>query len=186
MRSLTTTSASWVMLLAAIVLWAAVGYFAWMIYTQEFFREVQMADQEQESRRSAAAVRLHAFVRETNEERIRLDDAARVEIVEMLESIEGVGRDANVPIKIGQAVSTPSPDPRSNVRSFGFIVEAEGSFAKVVRAAALFESLPKPSFVDELQFEMLPLSASGSKKSAGNVWHLVVRIRFISTADISS
>ena len=186
MRSFTTTYLPWVTTLVAIALWIGVGYFAWTIYSQEFLSAEKIADLDQGSVRQAAALRLHALVRDTKEERAKLESVARVDFIEMLEFIEQVGRDVGIPIEIGQAISAPDSGAGSRVRSVGFVVEGEGSFAKVMHAAALFEALPKPSFVDELQFEMIPASSAGSKKSAVNLWHMVVRMRFISTADISS
>ena len=186
MRSLSTTYFPWITFLAAIALWVGVGYFAWMIYAQTFLREEKIADLDQESIRPSAALRLHALVRDTKEESAELESIARVDIIDMVESVERVGRDVGIPIEIGQAISDPNSDSGSAVHSIGFVVEGEGSFAKVLHAAALFESLPQPSFVDEVQFEMTPASATGSKKSTANVWHFVVRIRFISTAELSS
>src|SRR3989344_4859018 len=185
MRSLTTTYLPWITILVAIALWVGVGYFAWTIYSQEFLSAKKIADLDQELIQQAAALRLHALVRDTKEERAKLESVARVDIIEMLESVEQVGRDVGISIEIGQAISAPDSGGGSKVRSVGFVVEGEGSFAKVMHAAALFEALPKPSFVDELQFEMIPASSAGSKKSAASLWHLVVHMRFISTAEIS-
>ncbi|OGG77853.1 hypothetical protein A3B35_02330 [Candidatus Kaiserbacteria bacterium RIFCSPLOWO2_01_FULL_54_24] len=186
MRSYTTTYLPLITALVAIALWTGVGYLAWTIYSQEFLSAEKIADLDQESVRQAAALRLHALVRDTKEERTKLEDIARVDIIAMLESVEQIGRDVGIPIEIGQAISTSDPDSGKRVRSVGFVVEGEGSFAKVMHAAALFEALPKPSFVDDLQFEMIPASSAGAKKPAASLWHLVVRMRFISTADISS
>src|SRR3989344_6463692 len=186
MRSFTTTYLPWVTALLAIALWIGVGYFAWTIYSQESLSAEKLADLDQESVRQAASLRLHALVRDTKEERTKLEDIARVDIIAMLESVEQVGRDVGIPIEIGPAISTSDSDSGKRVRSVGFVIEGEGSFAKVMHAAALLDALPKPSFVDELQFEMIPANSTGTKKPAGSLWHLVVRMRFISTADISS
>ncbi len=157
-----------------------------MIGAQDSLRAEKKAGLDEKASLHAAALRIHALARGTNAERAKLDDIARVDIIEMLESIEQVGRDAGISIEIGQAIYTPDSKFGSKVRSVLFVAEGTGSFTKVMHAAALFESLPRPSFVDELEFEMIPMSASGSKKSSAGVWNLVIRIRFISTAEISS
>lgn len=157
-----------------------------MISAQDSVRAEKKAGIDEKAILHSKTLRIHALARDTNTERAKLDDLARVDLTEMLESIEQVGRDAGISVEIGQAVYTPNSKFGSNVRSVLFVVEGKGSFSKVIHAVALFESLPVPSFVEEMEFEMIPEGVSGSKKSSAGVWNLVMRIRFISTAEISS
>src|SRR3989344_3752427 len=176
---------SWICLLAAVAAWAGAGYFAWTISARADARAERLAALEQESARHAAGLRLHALARETREARDALEGIARPGIIEMIESIEAAGRDAGISLEIGEAAFAPS-DPAARTRTLAFTVEGGGTFSKVMHAAALLESLPLPSSVDDVQLENLPAGAAASGRSGAGSWRLVIRIRFLTTADISS
>ena len=175
---------SWIALVLAIALWAGVGYFLKVIADEEFTQTSRVSDAQQESVRQEAMLRIHAIARETKDARAELEKTAQVGVVEILETIERVGRDAGVSIEIGEVLSSPGTGSASIVRSAAFVVESEGTFGKIMHAAALLESLPIPSSIDEIQFEQLP--SSGSGRSGTSLWRLVVRMHFLTTADISS
>ncbi|OGG79750.1 hypothetical protein A3A39_04470 [Candidatus Kaiserbacteria bacterium RIFCSPLOWO2_01_FULL_54_13] len=172
---------SWGALAVAIALWAGVGFFAWTIAKEESAHASRAAEEVEESVLQSAILRLHALARETKDARARLEGIARRDVVEILDSIEGVARDSGVPIKIGQALAASS-DPSSPLRMASFVIEAEGTFAQVAHVASLLESFPMPSSVNELQFEQLP-GSTGAKKSKGNIWRVVARMRFFTTVD---
>ncbi len=176
-----TRYSSWVALAAAVALWAGVGYFAWMITSAAEEHAARIAGMEQEELEHAAALRLHALARDTEDARTKLEQLSDSDIVEILDIIESLARDTGVPIGIGQAPSISSTEA-SPVRVASFIIEAQGTFTQVAQAVALLESLPIPSHLDELQLERLPSAESG--KSAKSSWRVVTQIRFFTTADI--
>jgi len=173
---------SWIALALALALWAGVGYFAWAISEEQSAHVSRLSEAEQASVRQEAQLRLHALARETKDARTKLEETARRDVVEILEAVERVGRDAGVPVEIGEALSGSGSDLSSSVHSVAFVVKAEGTFTKITHTAALLESLPVPSFLDELQLEQLP--SSGSGKSKASSWRLVARMHFLTTADI--
>lgn len=173
---------SWAAFLFALALWGGVGFFAWTISAEESARDARVVNVEEEAVRQSAELRIRALARETKLARTQLGEIAHKDIIEILESIEGVGRDAGIPITIGQALSASS-DPESSLRTLSFVVEAEGTFVQVTRAIALLESLPIPSGVYELQLEQLPESERAGKGRA-RLWRTVARIQVLTSADI--
>ena len=129
--------------------------------------------------RDDPALRLHALARETKDARTRLEQLSDSNLVEILDTIEGLSREVGVPVEIGQALSASS-DPTSPITNASFVIEATGTFAQVIHAAALLESLPLPSSLEELHLELLPAARGRSS------WHMVVRLQFFTTADFSS
>jgi hypothetical protein len=130
-------------------------------------------DQEHDARKQANALKLRALARETQEQRAALTALSSSDVVRMLDALDQLGADAGVDLKIGQAQVVPAADP---LRGVAFIVNAEGSFSAVLKAASLATSLPMPSRVDQLQFERLP-GTSG--------WRLGARVRFITSENVS-
>lgn len=170
---------SWLALLAAITLWAGVGYFAWMITAAAEEHSSKIASMEQEELESATALRLHALARDTKDERAKLEQISGADILEILDTIEALARDTGVPIQTG--APSISSNEASPVRVASFIVEAQGTFTQVAQAVALLESLPVPSALDELQLERTP-DREGSKPARN--WRVVTQVRIFTTADI--
>ncbi len=175
---------SWIALLAAILAWTAVIFFAWTISSQHEARTSSDSDSEQASVQQSVALRVHSLARETSPARAELEGLVSTDIVSIVDTIDAVGHDAGVQIQIGQALAAPSSGPGSIVHTVSFIVEAEGSFASVAHAAALLGSLPTPSAVDQLQFERAPSTEDSAKGSPH--WRMSARMRFFTTADTSS
>ena len=182
MKYSSVTQLSWLALVAAIALWGTIGYVVWTISSQGLVYTSGTANEERDLKQQAEALRLQTLVRETKNTRMGLEEIARAEVVGMLDSVESAARDAGIPITIGQAVSAPSS--ASPVRAATFLVEAEGTFAQIMHAVALLESLPIASSVAEVQLEKLSGSGASDRYSASGPWHVVVRMRFLTTADI--
>jgi len=71
------------------------------------------------------------------------------------------------------------------LRAVSFLVEAEGSFAALMRTAELFETLPLPSSVQNLELERaLSLNESAGKTVA--LWRLTARISVFTSSEIPS
>src|SRR3989344_2866512 len=149
MHRLPVSYLSWLTLAVAIVLWVGVGFAAWTISHEESARTVRMTQEEEESIQQAAMLRLHMLARETRGARTELENIAHRDVVEILDLIEGAGRDAGISVKIGESLSADSTSD-APFGSATFVVEASGTFAQVVHAAALFESLPAPSSLPQL------------------------------------
>lgn len=171
---------SWAAFLAAICAWGLVGLCTWTIFAAKDARIFRNADSEQTALRQASALRTHALARDTKDVRAQLEAYAYLDVLSIVDTIESVKKDARVGIDIGQALSA-GENATSLAHTVGFIVEARGSFSAITHAAALLQSLPIPSAVDQMQFERMQ-DAAGSP----NLWRLTARMRVFTTADISS
>ncbi len=162
--------------LLALASWALVILFAWTISDLSAARVNAVLDEEKDSTKQAAALRLHTLVRETEHDRATLAALASSDVVHILDTIDSIGKDANVDLKIGQAQGSPATD--QGLRSVAFALNAEGSFDAVIKAAALIAALPIPSYVDQFQFERLP-------NADRTLWRLGAHVRFLTTENIS-
>lgn len=174
----------WLVLSAAVLVWLSVGIFAWTIHAEKQARMSKDFDTEYVSAAEDASLRLRALARDTREERALLDRITGADITRIVDTIEMVGRDAKVALEIGQALSAPSGDTPRPATAVSFFVSAEGTFPAVMRAAQLLGSLPVPSFIEEMQFERA--AATGTSGRGAATWRLGVRVRLLTTADISS
>lgn len=179
MMSGLTRYSSWLVLLLAFATWSGVGYFAWVITAVAEEHAARIASVEQEKLEHESALRLHTLARETKEGRMQLDELAEQSIIEILDAVEAISKDARIPLEIGQAPSILANEAPI-VKTASFAIESRGTFGQISQAIALLESFPIPSSVDELHIERLQ-SADVKAKGA---WRLVARMRFFTTAEI--
>ncbi|MDO8552537.1 MAG: hypothetical protein Q7S01_03325 [bacterium] len=181
---------SWMAAVAAVAAWAGVVMYASWISGQLDARQSLATDVESISAREMAAARLHALARETNALRLQLDNLANPDVISVANVIDSIGKISGSKLKIGgviqeYAAQNASASDAPALHAVGFAVEAEGTFASLIHAAKLLETLPAPSSVQGLEFERAPLTTdSGSAKPA--VWRLTAHIRVFTNADISS
>lgn len=171
---------TWMVIGAALCVWAGVGLFAWTVTNAAAERAERMASLKQEEAERASAFRVHTLARETQEERNALNMLAQQDIISIIESIERVGTTARVSLEIGQALAERENTSESGIRSVNVVVDATGSFSAVMHALALLETLPLPSEITQTQLERLP----GESGKGG--WRAVVHITVFTTVDISS
>ena len=170
---------SWITFAVAVVLWAAVGYFVWTISSASKERLARIVAKEQEATMYDEILRLRSIARETEGARRNLEEFAGANVVEVLDTVEALSYSVGAPVKIGQALSTPA-NPISPINTASFLVETSGTFSQMTHAAALLETLPLSTSLEELHLELVAMA--GGKSS----WHLVARIRFLTTFDFSS
>ncbi len=177
------TSTAILIAASALLAWGLVGYFAWTINMDEGNRLANARDAQMATIANAHAVRTHALALDTVEEGKQLKELLDVDVVSAAYMIEGVGKEAGVTVKLGDAVPEGvAPSDALAPKTVGFVVTADGKFAALVRAAQLFETLPIPSSVTRVDIERAPRS-SGDTSS---LWHMNVYIRVLTTSDISS
>ena len=180
---------AWIAVAAALVLWTAVVMYDSWISAQLEARSSQTTDVQTTSERDIAAVRLHALARDTENQRAQLDSLTHADVISVADTIEGIGKISGVQLKIGAATPESTAQKKSEGKTaalnvVGFVIEADGTFAAVMQAAALLESLPILSSIQNLEFERV--MAFSDSKSAKSTWHLTARIRVVTAADISS
>jgi hypothetical protein len=156
---------AWGLLLLAFAAWGGFAYLVIFLGDKRFEYADLAAVSAQDSERQESSTRLRALVQGTEVERAALESVAGVRIVDAAETIEGAVFAAGArEIAISEASVQPAnPQGISNV-SVG--VNATGSFASVMRAVLLLESLPLPSNVE--QFEI-----AQDKEE----WRFVARLR---------
>lgn len=130
------------------------------------------------------AARLHRAMQKTLVDRTRLrEEILPSDVVVIANAIDSLGKKADVTMKIGAA--TPADSPGSGVNAIQFMVQADGTFDNIMRAAMLCENLPFPSTLKQVDIEELPASAlqtTGQKA----LWRLTVRMLVYTTSDITS
>lgn len=183
MRTISGTVA-WGMLVVALACWVGVGYFAQSVVSLRSAQANALAALEKKFLEHAAVLRLHALVRDTKDARAQLEGIADNGVIATLELIEAVGRDTGVELQISQA-GPGALEAESRTRSLAFVVQGEGTFARVMQTIALFESLPAPSAIDSVQLVYVP-DNDASTKARGDRWGAVIRLHFLTTSDLSS
>lgn len=157
--------AVWGILLLAVGAWGGFAYLAIFLGDKRAEYADLKAVAEQESDRSESSARLRALVQGTEVERAAIESVVAVRIVDAAETIEDAVRAAGArEITISEAAAQ-APNAQG-ISSVSIGVSATGSFASLMRAILLLESLTLPSTLE--QFEM-----AKDKEE----WRLVVRLK---------
>lgn len=143
---------AWGTLLIAIAAWAGCVYMYSSLGKMRFEYADRTILAEQEAERQESSARLRALVQGTEVERAALESIVGVRIVDAAETVEVALRDAGAQeVEISEA-NAGQPNTQG-ISSVSMGVSAAGSFASVMRAVLLLESLPLPSTVE--QFEIV-------------------------------
>ena len=174
----------WGLLVVAIAAWGAVAW--WIPHIQTMVKNHEVAAQEsvQRQMKDVAAIRMHALVFETAAERTRLAAFARTDIVDAAKKIEGAGLPTGVRFRVRDAsVETIAGLPRSSpLQPIGFVIDGDGTFAQLMHAVALLQSLPFPLQIEQLDISSVPADAVKELP----VWHANLRVRLLTAAPIPS
>ncbi|KKW19286.1 MAG: hypothetical protein UY63_C0017G0063 [Parcubacteria group bacterium GW2011_GWA2_51_10] len=188
MRTRVATMSSWIAVSCAVGALAAVVLFAFYTRVQHAARSEALERAQAETVTEESSMVFQALARDTKDLRKQLDDMTRVDVLDAAGLIESVGDAAGVAIKINAASLEPVDGEESEdaeLRAVSFLVEAEGSFAALMRTAELFETLPLPSSVQNLELERaLSLNESAGKTVA--LWRLTARISVFTSSEIPS
>jgi Tfp pilus assembly protein PilO len=169
-----------VSVVVALVVWCIAVYFFLSIQDRESRYQTQAASSQLASQKQIAATQLHMLAQNTQSERDDLANLLNVDIVSVVNTIDNAGKAAGVSLKLGDAVPESTP-PQSPIRAVDFVVQAQGSFANIMRAVRLFETLPVPSLIEALDIQQVPDSGKG-----GTTWQMNASIRVLTTLNVSS
>lgn len=172
---------SWLLLAIAITSWGLVVYAGMYVPEMALVRAESITSSEQQMSRAAHNERMKALATETATERKKLEDLAASDITSIVTILERVGPAAQVSMQISDAaVEGAGIHIVDGVRlhTVAFIVSAEGSFANVVKAAKLFEQLPLPASLVQVEI------AKGGDITK-NTWRMTGRIRVYTTAAVT-
>jgi hypothetical protein len=181
MRNISFTWISLLTLVLAIVAWVCV----WFLYTDiaagSTARARALSSDVLQNIKQQTAVEVTALTSDTSAQRSALDQNVSADVVGIANKIQSAGKAAGTQTIIGSASAASVPNPTSGASLLDFDVQSTGSFAQVWRAAQLFETLPLPSTVQELDFEESP-----SSEGQGNTWQLTAHIEVLTTSQLGS
>ena len=174
-------------LIVAALLWALFGYSVQKLTAARTLHAAEALDFSQNEERARASARLHALVRDTANEQEIFEELARTDVLAAVEAIEAAGKAAGAVVTVRGATAAPlngasKSKTIKDLRAIEILVDAEGKFQSLIKAASIFEALPFLSSIDRLQFEE-NLSSSDGKKSA-DAWRMTARIRIITTSTV--
>lgn len=189
MKTRGTALIAWGAVGIAIIAWSMYGMFLSSIWSEHDARTLRMTDAQEAAARESTSIRLHALARDTKGLRDQLEGLAHVDVLDVANTIQNAGKLAGVKIKIGNVLSSSATqDDAQNppaLNEIDFLVEAEGSFAALTRATALFETLPIPSFLKSVELER-ELSSNSESKEQDGMWRMMAHILVLSSSNISS
>lgn len=162
----------------AVLAWGAVGYLVWDTM-QNIAAKSDMSNVSKSSfaQRSLDA-HIHALAISTATDRSQLNELFNADIVSIVNIIETAGSSVQAPTQITDASQAKSANA-SPVHTIVFTTQSIGSFSSLMRASELFETLPIPSSIEQVD-----LVRSGEGKIPQ--WHMNTRIRVLTTSNISS
>lgn len=176
MRARSTAVLSYIALVAALLSWAGVIYFALSIGTLHEEHALLHTDAELSEAKQNANVRIKALARDTADLRSRLEVLAAIDVSEAADLIETVGRDAGVEMRIGGAV-LDGEESSPIIQTVNIVVEGSGSLEDLLRATSLLEALLMPSAVENVEFER-------SEGAGASKWRMIARVLLYTRADL--
>jgi hypothetical protein len=178
MRGSPFTMVSLVLFLLALAAWGGVYYLYSDVGSRLDDRARSIANAQTQSVQQQKAFELSALATQTAAQRSALDQEVSADVVGIAAIIQSAGEAAGTQTVIGAASEGPA-DKQSGASILSVAVQSTGTFAQVWRAAQLFEALPLPSDVQELDFEQIPSAKGGS-------WQLTAHINALTTSQTSS
>ena len=156
---------AWVVLAVAVLAWCGYGYEIVLLSNGRAAYAVALDEKQQDDVKGEAALKLHTLIESSKGQRDSVAALVQRSILDAVTTIENAGKTAGTKnVSIGEA--TPVAAVSKGTAAYDIIVVAEGTFAEVTRAEALFERLPLASSLQQFGLEHL-----------GSSWHLTARIR---------
>lgn len=176
------TTLSLIAFVVALAAWVGLWFLFSDVSARLSARAEALSSAGVQSEQQQKSVELKAIIADTAQARTQLDAAVSTDVVGIAGDITAAGTAAGVQTTIGSATVVSSADlpAQADVNELTFVVQATGSFQQVWRAAQLFQTLPLPSSVSELDFEQLPSDGKASQ------WQLTATINVLTSAQVSS
>jgi hypothetical protein len=173
------------LIVVTLLAWTGVVFFVRGISDAEAARVIQIQNTQQSSTQQSALVRMHAIAEDTVEDRARLDQLLSVDVVSTATVLRNVGKTTHVDVKLSGALPELPPGKTPSgpqIQAVGFSVQADGTFAALMRTVQLIETLPLASSIVSLDIQR----AQDSAGVGTGTWHMSVYIRVFTTSNISS
>ena len=169
-------------LLVAIAAWCSVGFLYFDASSRLTASAQSLSSADAQNAQQAGAVQVEALASQTAAQRSSLQSLLAPDVVGIAGQIQSAGQAAGAQTTIGSASIVQASGLPSGVTEIEFVVQSEGSFAQVLRAAQLFETLPLASDVVQLDFEQAPAGTPAQ----GGQWQLTTELDVLTSAQISS
>jgi hypothetical protein len=168
---------AWILLALALALWGGVAYAAGAVSKRAEARGAEIIAAARELESAAETQRLKNLVETTQASREEVQRVAGSDIVSIADTIELAGRRAGVTVQVDDAIADTSPIALAGAaKPLVFVVRTEGTFSQVMHATRLFERLPLPSSVQQVEFE---------RSIADNTWRMAARIQVFTSAVVT-
>jgi|GEM_PF-2927739 len=151
------------------------------VRAQEAAKEINTADERKQ--REFEATALHT---KTAADRARLESfiVPSEGIVNLIETIEKIGKDVNAPIELSAIGSEPVAG-NSGLSYFKARLKASGSWASVLRALTILENMPHGVTLRNVEVaQSTEPAATPSTVRAPKVWDLSLEIRVLTRKEI--
>lgn len=174
---------SWILLIVSVCAWGAVVYAGSHILDSSIERGAAASNADQQADRVAYALRVHALAEDSAKDRASMESLMSTDIVTIAKQIEDTGRSANV----NASVSSANPETGAKelpggapLRAVSFVVQLQGSYSALLHAAKLFETFPIPSQIQDIELERISQGDAATQS-----WHMTLRLRVLTTSDIT-
>lgn len=139
-------------ILLALILWVVFGYLVLALPRERAQYAEALAVSAQEAVRAESAARVKAIIQDTEVERASLLSLLQVPVIDAIRIVEDAARAAGArEVAIGEATplspksASPAAPPTTRV---AVVVQAQGTFASLVRTVSVFERLTIPATLD--------------------------------------
>lgn len=156
------------MVLVAILAWTGFGAFVSRIGSDRAEYANALSTAESDSLRGDSAARVRSLIDSSTEERAALERIVALSVLQAVEVVEQAVRAAGARDVVIEDASTQSAD--AGLSAVSIVVNANGSFATIAKAAALLETLPIPASLEGLEMESV---------DDGKSWRLTARLRIL-------
>ena len=178
----------WCLSALTFVALCLLALFAWNILGSASDRADATAQAQQASADQESLLRLHSLAIDTKDERAQLDALTHTDVVSIVNMIEAAGKSAGVNVQVSDALPVATPKAVSDkstppLQAVDFVLAAQGKFSALIGAIQLIENLPVPSSINQLDIA-LTLDVQGASTSGGP-WHMSVRLRVLTSSDMS-
>jgi hypothetical protein len=178
---------SWTALLAAVLVWGGVALLAYKLVQLQSERIAFLDNASAANLEQGQAAKLHALVRETENERAVLDAASGVDVLSAVNAIESVDS-SGVRVKVVDAQAERSLIAKTSTSSpVNFVIlsaHAEGPFSAIMNLVQMLETLPLATTVQAITIGRG--SVDPAVKNAAPTWTLNIRLRFLTTTALPS
>lgn len=179
MTEKTRSYLAWLAVLVALVAWSGTAYFAWVIGGAEEARAAAAASAQENSLRQAASMRARSLVVDTVFERAALEAYFQKDVIAIADLITSAGRAAGVSLQLGSALpEAKTQSDAATVNAVGFVIQAQGSYAALMRAIGFLEQIPVPA-----SLERVDIVRTSSEEGT---WRASIYLRALTITPISS